>query len=97
MITGFSLCSFSHREIPVIKTGSLQCEQVSPVMKTGFSLGENPVLALYGIAVQPILKLLARRAVRILDLKGKNGGCSCDSYFYGVTIHKWYKFFCDII
>ena len=52
MTTGTSLCSNSHREIPVINTGSLQWEQGFPVMKTGFSLWElvhreNPVLALY--------------------------------------------------
>ena len=52
MKTGFSLRTFSHREIPVMKTGSLQWEQGSPVMKTGFSLWEkvhreNPVPALY--------------------------------------------------
>ena len=60
MTTGISLCSNSHREIPVMNTGSLQWEQGFPVMKTGFSLWEfttqgkpcsGPVLVLYGIAV----------------------------------------------
>ena len=41
-------------------TGSLQWEEEFPAMKTGFSLWEllhreNPVLALYGIAVQWVL------------------------------------------
>ena len=62
MTTGISLCSNSHREFPVMNTGSLQWEQGFPVMKTGFSLWEfttqgkpcsGPVLALYGIAVMP--------------------------------------------
>ena len=40
MTTGNSLCSNSHREIPVMNTGSLQWEQGFPVMKTGLSLWE---------------------------------------------------------
>ena len=57
MTTGISLCSNTHKKIPVMNTGSLQWEQEGfPVMKTGFSLWEllhreNPVLALYWIAV----------------------------------------------
>ena len=60
MTTGISLCSNSHREFPVMNTGSLQWEQGFPVMKTGFSLWEfttqgkpfsGPLLALYGILV----------------------------------------------
>ena len=52
MTTGISLCTNSHREFPVMNTGSLQWEQGFPVMKTGFSLWElvhreKPVLALY--------------------------------------------------
>ena len=52
MTTGISLSSNSHREFPVMNTGSLQWERGFPVMKTGFSLcgklhRENPVLALY--------------------------------------------------
>ena len=54
-----SLCTNSHREIPVMNTGSLQWEQGFPVMKTGFSLWElvhreNPVLALYWFCTGPI-------------------------------------------
>ena len=60
MTTGISLCSNSHREIPVMNTGSLQWDQGFPVIKTGFFLWEfttqgkarsDPVLALNGIAV----------------------------------------------
>ena len=40
MTTRISLCSNSHREIPVMNTGSLQWEEGFPVMKTGFSLWE---------------------------------------------------------
>jgi hypothetical protein len=52
MTTGISLCSNSHRKIPVMNTGSLQWEKGFPVMKTWFSLWEllhweNPVLALF--------------------------------------------------
>ena len=52
MTTGISLCTNSHREIPVMNTGSLQWQLRFPLMKTGFSLWElvhreNPVLALY--------------------------------------------------
>ena len=55
MKTGFSLCSFSHREKPVFITGI-------PANENSFSLCGNttqgkpcsdPVLALYGIAVYP--------------------------------------------
>ena len=68
--TGFSLWSFSHKEIPVMNTGSLQWEKVFPVMKTGFSLWEklhraNPVLALYwpctGLQWKHIYTLLYRK------------------------------------
>ena len=37
MTTGICLCSSSHREIPVMNTGSLQWEEGFPVMKAGFS------------------------------------------------------------
>ena len=52
MTTGISLCTNSHREIPVMNTGSLQWEQGFPVIKQGFPCEnllhrENPVLALY--------------------------------------------------
>ena len=40
MTTGISLCTNSHREFPVMNTGSLQWEQGFHVMKTGFSLWE---------------------------------------------------------
>ena len=81
MKTGFSLCSFSHREIPVMKTGSLQWEQGSTVMKTGFpcvekltgktlfslqGMGLQWVLGIYKFVVQPTQRTkVCKYAVRI--------------------------------
>ena len=67
MTTGISLCTNSHREMPVMNTGSLQREQGLPVMKTSFfpvrisTQGKpcsGPVLALYGIAAVPTSQIL---------------------------------------
>ena len=40
MTTGISPCSNSHREFPVMNTGSMQSEEGFPVKKIGFSLWE---------------------------------------------------------